>query len=148
MFKTCWTFELVGPVLAHICIYYLSLSDWVSLCSGLQTPTLYLSNLTPYESEEFSATCSAPEEKGSLKFTFYQRFLSREPKIVKQLQTTGNSSVTMLKFRHIGEIFLYCSYKISLVSGTRHSNNSEELQVIVGGDQSKGKLSVCAQIHE
>ncbi|XP_028267630.1 platelet endothelial cell adhesion molecule [Parambassis ranga] len=99
--------------------------------TGLQTPTLYLSNLTPFESQEFSATCSAPEEKGSLKFTFYQRFPSGEPEIVKQLQTTGNSSATMLKFRHIGEIFLHCSYEISLVSGTRRSNSSKEFQVAV-----------------
>lgn len=99
--------------------------------TGLQTPTLSLSNPTPYENEEFMATCSAPEEKGPFLFRFYQRFRNGEPQKIKQLRTTGNSSETTLALRHIGDCFLFCDYEISLDSGTRRSNSSEEIQVLV-----------------
>ncbi|XP_035801871.2 platelet endothelial cell adhesion molecule [Amphiprion ocellaris] len=99
--------------------------------AGLQTPSLYLNNQSPYENEEFVATCSAPEEKGSLIFQFYQRFRNGEPQRIKRLATNGNSSETTLKLRHIGDCFLSCDYEINLVSGTRRSNSSKEVQIIV-----------------
>uniref|UniRef100_A0A672F8T2 Platelet endothelial cell adhesion molecule n=1 Tax=Salarias fasciatus TaxID=181472 RepID=A0A672F8T2_SALFA len=99
--------------------------------TGLQTPNLDLNNLSPYENEEFVATCSAPEEKGSLIFRFYQRFRKGDPQKMKQLATTGNSTETTLTLKHIGDSFLFCDYEINLVSGTRRSNNSEEIQVII-----------------
>ncbi|KAM4530647.1 platelet endothelial cell adhesion molecule [Odontesthes bonariensis] len=99
--------------------------------TGLQTPTLFLNNLAPYENEEFMATCSAPEEKGPLKFQFYRRFRNGEPEKIKQLQKTGNSSETTLRLKHIGECYLSCDYEISLVSGNRGSNRSNEIQMIV-----------------
>ncbi|XP_028311509.1 platelet endothelial cell adhesion molecule [Gouania willdenowi] len=99
--------------------------------TGLQTPHLSLNNLRPYENEEFVATCSAPEEKGSLIFGFYQRFRSGEPVKMKQLVTNGNSTETTLRLMHIGDSFLFCDYEINLVSGTRRSNKSQEIQVIV-----------------
>ncbi|CAG5897603.1 unnamed protein product, partial [Menidia menidia] len=99
--------------------------------TGLQTPKLSLNNLTPYENEEFVATCSAPEEKGPLKFHFYQRFRTGEPEMIKQLQTAGNSSEATLKIRHIGECFLSCDYEISMVSENRRSNLSDEIQVLI-----------------
>uniref|UniRef100_A0A3Q1GV43 Platelet endothelial cell adhesion molecule n=1 Tax=Acanthochromis polyacanthus TaxID=80966 RepID=A0A3Q1GV43_9TELE len=99
--------------------------------TGLQTPSLYLNNNSPYENEEFVATCSAPEEKGSLIFRFYQRFENGEPQRIKQLGTNGNSSETTLKLRHIGDCFLSCDYEINLVSGTRSSNSSKEVQILV-----------------
>ena len=104
------------------------------LSLGLQTPILYLDNGSPYESEEFTATCSAPEEKGSLIFRFYQRFRSGEPQRIKQSAPSGNSSETTLFLRHVGDSFLYCDYEINLVSGPRRSNRSNEIQVIVKGD--------------
>ncbi|XP_038552628.1 platelet endothelial cell adhesion molecule isoform X1 [Micropterus salmoides] len=99
--------------------------------TGLQTPILYLSKTKPYQNEEFKATCSAPEEKGSLIFRFYQRFRAGDSEKIKQPAPTGNSSETTLVLRHIGDIFLYCDYEINLVSGTRHSNHSNEIEVIV-----------------
>lgn len=107
------------------------------LSLGLQTPVLRLNNTTVYESEEFTATCSAPEEKGSLIFRFYQRFRSGEIQRLKQLAPTGNSSETTLVLRLVGDSFLYCEYEINLVSGPRHSNRSAEIHVIVKGDQIK-----------
>ncbi|XP_069005842.1 platelet endothelial cell adhesion molecule [Embiotoca jacksoni] len=99
--------------------------------TGLQTPHLDLNNVSPYENEEFVATCTAPEEKGPLVFRFYQRFTGGEPQRIKQLATNGNSSETTLKLRHIGNCFLSCDYEINLVSGTRRSNSSTEVQLIV-----------------
>ncbi|XP_035037180.1 platelet endothelial cell adhesion molecule isoform X1 [Hippoglossus stenolepis] len=99
--------------------------------TGLQTPVLYLSKRTLYKGDDFKATCSAPDEKGSLIFSFFQRFGNEEPQKMKQVAATGNTSETTLVLRHVGDYFLYCNYEINLVSGTRHSNHSTEIQVIV-----------------
>lgn len=101
--------------------------------TGLQTPVLYLNKTKPYENEEFTATCSAPEEKGSLIFSFYQKLRTGESKKIKQPAATGNSSNTTLVMRQIGDSFLYCDYEINLVSGMRRSNRSTEIPVIVKG---------------
>ncbi|XP_026214020.1 platelet endothelial cell adhesion molecule isoform X2 [Anabas testudineus] len=99
--------------------------------TGLQTPILHLSNTKPFESEEFTATCSAPDEKGSLIFRFYQRFRSREPLKIKELAPTGNSSETTLVLRQVGDSLLFCDYDNLVSSGIRSSNRSNEIQVIV-----------------
>uniref|UniRef100_A0A3Q3A612 Platelet and endothelial cell adhesion molecule 1a n=1 Tax=Kryptolebias marmoratus TaxID=37003 RepID=A0A3Q3A612_KRYMA len=101
--------------------------------TGLQTPTLLLSNSELYESEEFKATCSAPEEKGPLIFHFYKKFRDLDPERIKRILSTGSVSVTTLSFSHIGDCFLSCEYEINLVSGTRRSNRSEEIRVLVKG---------------
>ncbi|TKS91768.1 Platelet endothelial cell adhesion molecule [Collichthys lucidus] len=110
--------------------------------TGLQTPVLYLNKTTPYESEEFVAACSAPDEKGVLIFRFYQKLRFREPKTIKQQAVTGNSLKTTLALREVGDSLLYCDYEISLVSGARRSNSSDEIQVIVKVHVSKPVLSV------
>ncbi|XP_030592711.1 platelet endothelial cell adhesion molecule isoform X2 [Archocentrus centrarchus] len=99
--------------------------------TGLQIPTLHLDTPSFYENEEFKATCSAPEEKGPLTFRFYKRFRSGKPEIIKHLSPGGNSSTTTLRLSHIGNGFLYCGYEINLVSGTRQSNKSKEIPVLV-----------------
>ncbi|XP_029294159.1 platelet endothelial cell adhesion molecule isoform X2 [Cottoperca gobio] len=101
--------------------------------TGLQTPILYLNKTTPYESEEFIATCSAPEEKGSLNFRFFQRFRNGDSLKIKQPAPTGNSSETTLVLRSIGDSHLYCDYEVNLVSGARRSKSSKEIQVVVKG---------------
>lgn len=109
---------------------------------GLQTPTLYINNTAPYEGEEFTAVCSAPEEKGSLIFRFYQRFPRGESEIIKQLAPSVNSSETTLKLRPVGDRLLYCDYEINLVSGPRRSNRSVEISVLVKGDQTQSHAGV------
>ncbi|XP_040919283.1 platelet endothelial cell adhesion molecule isoform X2 [Toxotes jaculatrix] len=99
--------------------------------TGLQIPILYLNKTTLYEGDSFTATCSAPEEKGSLIFRFFQQFRYEEPQKMKQIAPTGNSSETTLVLRQAGEYFLYCDYEINLVSGARSSNHSNKIQVIV-----------------
>ncbi|XP_037649344.1 platelet endothelial cell adhesion molecule isoform X3 [Sebastes umbrosus] len=99
--------------------------------TGLQTPILYLNKTFPYESEEFTASCSAPEEKGSLIFRFYQRFRTGEIQKIKQPAPTGNSSETTLVLRRVGDSHLYCDYEVNLVSGARRSNRSNDILVIV-----------------
>ncbi|XP_059204877.1 platelet endothelial cell adhesion molecule, partial [Centropristis striata] len=101
--------------------------------TGLQTPILYLEKTEPYESEEFTASCSAPEEKGNLIFRFYQKFRNRDVQKIKQPASTGNSSETTLVLRTIGDSLLYCDYEVNLVSGARRSNHSDEITVIVKG---------------
>ncbi|XP_062264798.1 platelet endothelial cell adhesion molecule isoform X1 [Platichthys flesus] len=98
---------------------------------GLQTPVLNLSKRTLYKGDDFMATCSAPDEKGSLLFRFFQRFGNEQPERMKQVAATGNTSETTLVLRNVGDYFLYCAYEINLASGTRHSNHSNEIQVIV-----------------
>lgn len=136
-----WRFTFLLSVKTHSGIYIIS--QWtapicrvmaVFLSLGLQTPILHLNKTTPYESEEFTATCSAPEEKGSLIFRFYQRFRTGGSQKIKQPAPTGNSSETTLVLRLVGDSILYCDYEINLVSGPRHSNRSNEIPVIVKGD--------------
>lgn len=83
------------------------------------------------------AMCSAPEEKGSLIFRFYQRFANGESQIIKQLSPSLNSSETTLVLRPVGDRLLYCEYEINLVSGPRRSNRSMEISVLVKGDSIK-----------
>ncbi|XP_022612616.1 platelet endothelial cell adhesion molecule-like isoform X2 [Seriola dumerili] len=109
---------------------------------GLQTPILYLNKTTFYEGDDFIATCGAPEEKGSLMFRFFQRFGNKKPENMKQLAPTGNSSETTLVLRHAGNYSLYCDYVIHLVSGTSHSDHSNEIQVEVEGVQISPSMNV------
>lgn len=86
--------------------------------------------------------CSAPEEKGSLIFRFYQRFANGESQIIKQLAPSVNSSETTLVLRPVGDRLLYCDYEINLVSGPRRSNHSMETTVLVKGDSIKSHPDV------
>lgn len=115
-----------------------SVLDYLS--SGLQTPVLNLETNTLYEGNDFKATCRAPEEKGSLVFRFLRRYRNEEPQTMKTVPATGNSSETTLVLGQAGDYSLYCEYDITLVSGTRRSNHSNEEHVIVKGD-SKGCLT-------
>ncbi|XP_073351050.1 platelet endothelial cell adhesion molecule [Pagrus major] len=101
------------------------------IVTGLQTPILYLNKTTPYKNEEFTAICSAPDEKGYLSFTFYQKSRTGEPQKIKQPASTGNWSETTLVLRKVEDSFLYCDYEINVVSETRRSNRSSEIQVLV-----------------
>lgn len=104
---------------------------------GLETPVLDLNNTGPYANEEFTARCSAPEEKGQLIFRFYQKFRTGNVEKLKQLGPTRNSWETTLVLRVVGDSLLYCDYEVNLVSGSRRSNRSAEIQVIVKGDPIK-----------
>ncbi|XP_056143210.1 platelet endothelial cell adhesion molecule isoform X3 [Lampris incognitus] len=99
--------------------------------TGLQTPELHLNKVQPFEHEEITATCSAPEEKGSLLFYFYQESRNGDVKKIKQLESSGNSSETKLVFGQVGDSHLYCNYKIPTLSEAGNSNNSNKVQVIV-----------------
>ncbi|XP_029015677.1 platelet endothelial cell adhesion molecule isoform X2 [Betta splendens] len=100
--------------------------------TGLQTPLLQLSTTQPFQSKEFTATCSAPEEKGALIFRFYQRFETGELLKMKELASPGNATQAALVLAQTGSPFLFCEYDLNLVSfGTRRSNRSNEVQVVV-----------------
>ncbi|KAL6102687.1 pecam1 [Pungitius sinensis] len=97
--------------------------------AGLQTPVLYLNKTAPYEGEEFTATCSAPEEKGSLVFRFYQMSTTGGSQKIKQPAPTGVSSETTLVLRAVGDSVLYCDYEVNLDFG--RSNRSNQIPVMV-----------------
>ncbi|AWP18711.1 putative platelet endothelial cell adhesion molecule-like isoform 3 [Scophthalmus maximus] len=115
--------------------------------TGLQTPILYLNKTTLYEGDTFIATCSASDEKGSLIFRFFRRFRTEEPQKMKQVASNGNSTETKLVLRQVGDYFLYCDYEISLASGTRRSNQSNEVQVIVRGLHISPVMNVLPSPH-
>ncbi|XP_029364006.1 platelet endothelial cell adhesion molecule isoform X2 [Echeneis naucrates] len=110
--------------------------------TGLQTPILYLNKATVYEGDDFTATCSAPEERGSLVFHFFQVFGNKKPTEMKQVAPTGNSSETTLVLREVGNYTLHCNYEINLVSGTRKSKNSNKIQVEVEGLRISPEMNV------
>lgn len=82
--------------------------------------------------EEFQATCSAPGEKGFLRFSFFQIFQNKAPEKIAKLPSIGNSSETTLVLTHKGNYTLYCGYE--LVLGAIHSNHSNKIEVEVKGD--------------
>ncbi|XP_062294697.1 platelet endothelial cell adhesion molecule isoform X1 [Scomber scombrus] len=100
------------------------------IITGLQTPTLLLNKSELFASEDFIATCSAPEEKGDLVFRFYQKFRTGDPQLIKQTAPTQNSTETKLVLRNVGDRHLYCDYELT-ITGSRRSNHSNEIQVIV-----------------
>ncbi|KAG7243725.1 hypothetical protein INR49_011282 [Caranx melampygus] len=100
--------------------------------TGLQAPILYLSKTTLYKDEDFRATCSAPEEKGVLMFSFFQIFQNKAPeKLAAQLVQNGNSSETTLALKHEGNYTLYCDYEIILHPEARRSNHSNKIEMEV-----------------
>lgn len=131
------TFMKLFHHLQQLCSYNNGCPNGIFFSPGLQTPTLYINNTQPYESEEFTAVCSAPEEKGALIFRIYQRFANGESEIIKQLAPSVNSSETTLVLRPVGDRVLYCDYEINLVSGPRRSNHSKEISMLVKGDSIK-----------
>ena len=118
------------PGSSYVCVL-LYLSYWVCLSSGLQTPILRLNKSKLFASEDFIATCSAPEEKGDLIFRFYQKFRTGEPQLIKKTAPTQNSTETKLVLKKVGDRHLYCDYELT---GSGPSNHSNEIQVIVRGD--------------
>uniref|UniRef100_A0A3Q2UMB6 Platelet endothelial cell adhesion molecule n=1 Tax=Fundulus heteroclitus TaxID=8078 RepID=A0A3Q2UMB6_FUNHE len=108
-----------------------SSTNWMLDITGLQTPILRVNNVTPYESEEFKVTCSAPEEKGGLAFNFYQTFRAGQPEWIKQLRSTNNFLETTLTLRHIGDCILSCDYEINVDTRSTRSNSSNGVQIKV-----------------
>lgn len=108
---------------------------------GLQTPVLKINNTEPYANEKFTIRCSAPHEKGSLIFGFYQKFRTGEVRKLRQLGPTGNSWETTMALRLPGDSVLYCDYELNMVSGSWRSNRSAEIQMIVKGDRNRTKDS-------
>ncbi|KAJ7989384.1 hypothetical protein DPEC_G00303990 [Dallia pectoralis] len=98
------------------------------LVTGLQTPVLQVNSTRPFVGEEVTATCSAPEEAGSLCFYFYQN--GEQTKLVR---ATGNSNMveTRLEMKHTGDVHLHCNYGIQMMAETRRSNDSNAIQVTV-----------------
>lgn len=96
--------------------------------TGLQTPVLQVTSQILFEGDEVAATCSAPDESGSLLFHFYQ-----DQEKIKQVRATGNSVDTRLELKHAGDKHLRCYFEITMLPAAGRSNNSNTVKVMVEG---------------
>ncbi|KAM9474519.1 platelet endothelial cell adhesion molecule-like isoform 1-T1 [Salvelinus alpinus] len=94
--------------------------------TGLQTPVLQVTSQILFEGEEVTATCSAPDESGSLLFHFYQ-----DQEKIKQVRANGNSVETRLELKHAGDKHLRCYFEITMLPDAGRSNNSNTVKVMV-----------------
>ncbi|XP_076843661.1 platelet endothelial cell adhesion molecule isoform X2 [Brachyhypopomus gauderio] len=94
---------------------------------GLQTPTLTAHPSTVYEGGEVTATCSAPQEVGSLIFHFYV-----DSTYITAVQASSGSSATAkMKVLELGNVHLYCNYQIILSHTSAMSSNSSVVEVSI-----------------
>ncbi|XP_029492363.1 platelet endothelial cell adhesion molecule isoform X1 [Oncorhynchus nerka] len=94
--------------------------------TGLQTPVLQVTSQILFEGDEVAATCSAPDESGSLLFHFYQ-----DQDKIKQVRAIGNSVGTRLELKHAGDKHLRCYFEITMLPDAGRSNNSNTVKVMV-----------------
>ncbi|XP_016098043.1 platelet endothelial cell adhesion molecule-like [Sinocyclocheilus grahami] len=94
--------------------------------TGLQIPVLKVMSDIVSEGEDIIATCSAPEETGSLMFYFYE-----DDQEVKRVVSTSNSVTTTLTMQKLTDIYLHCDYMVMKQCSAGHSNKSNMVKVIV-----------------
>uniref|UniRef100_A0A671K5A0 Platelet/endothelial cell adhesion molecule 1 n=1 Tax=Sinocyclocheilus anshuiensis TaxID=1608454 RepID=A0A671K5A0_9TELE len=94
--------------------------------TGLQIPMLNVKSDIMSEGEDIIATCSAPEETGSLIFNFYENDLD-----VKRVISSSNSVTTTLTTQKLTEIYLQCAYMVIMHPNAGLSNKSNMVKVIV-----------------
>uniref|UniRef100_A0A8C7MBB9 Platelet endothelial cell adhesion molecule n=1 Tax=Oncorhynchus kisutch TaxID=8019 RepID=A0A8C7MBB9_ONCKI len=94
--------------------------------TGLQTPVLQVTSQILFEGDEVAATCSAPDESGSLLFHFYQ-----DQEKIKQVRASGNSVGTRLELKHAGDKHLRCYFETTMLPDAGRSNNSNTVKVMV-----------------
>lgn len=82
-----------------------------------------------FEGENIIATCSAPEEIGSLIFFFYEG--NQE---VKQVSSSSNSLKTTLATQKPTVIHLSCNYMVLMHPNAGISNESNIVKVTVKGN--------------
>uniref|UniRef100_A0A671K7Y9 Platelet/endothelial cell adhesion molecule 1 n=1 Tax=Sinocyclocheilus anshuiensis TaxID=1608454 RepID=A0A671K7Y9_9TELE len=97
--------------------------------TGLQIPMLNVKSDIMSEGEDIIATCSAPEETGSLIFNFYENDLD-----VKRVISSSNSVTTTLTTQKLTEIYLQCAYMVIMHPNAGLSNKSNMVKVIVRGN--------------
>ncbi|XP_052397103.1 platelet endothelial cell adhesion molecule isoform X1 [Carassius gibelio] len=94
--------------------------------TGLQIPMLKVKSDIVFEGGDVIATCSAPEEMGSLVFFFYEN--DRE---VRKASSTINSVTTTLTMQKLKDIYLHCDYMVLMQPTEGHSNKSNMVNVTV-----------------
>lgn len=82
-----------------------------------------------YEGEDIEATCSAPEETGSLIFFFYEGIQE-----VKQDRSNSNSVTTTVAMQKLEDNYLHCNYMVLMHPTAGFSNNSNTVKVFVRGN--------------
>ncbi len=81
------------------------------------------------EGEDIIGTCSAPEETGTLIFSFYENDLD-----VKRVVSSSNSATTTLTTQKNTEIYLQCAYMVMMRPNAGLSKKSNVVKVIVRGN--------------
>ncbi|XP_077069995.1 platelet endothelial cell adhesion molecule isoform X2 [Siphateles boraxobius] len=94
--------------------------------TGLQVPTLKVKSDIISEGEDISATCSAPEETGSLNFYFYA-----DDQEVKRVSSKSNSVTTTLAMQKLTDVYLHCVYLVIMHPDAGFSNKSNTVKVII-----------------
>ncbi|KAK2915874.1 hypothetical protein Q8A67_000248 [Cirrhinus molitorella] len=94
--------------------------------TGLQVPMLKVKPDVVFEGDNINATCSAPEETGSLMFYFYED---------QELRGSGSSntnSLTMtLTMQKPTDVYLHCTYMVIMHPIAGVSNRSNTVKVFV-----------------
>ncbi|XP_067313379.1 platelet endothelial cell adhesion molecule isoform X2 [Pseudorasbora parva] len=94
--------------------------------TGLQVPTLKVKSDIISEGDIITATCSAPEETGSLIFFFYEG--NQE---VKRVTISSNSVTTTLTTQKLQDIYLLCDYMVIMHPNAGFSNKSNMVKVFI-----------------
>ncbi|XP_042586701.1 platelet endothelial cell adhesion molecule-like isoform X2 [Cyprinus carpio] len=120
------------------------ISNTVALkVTGLQIPMLKVKSEIVSEGEDIIATCSAPEETGSLMFYFYET-----DQEVKRVVSTNNSVTTSLTLQKLKDNYLYCDYIVVMQHIAGHSNKSKMVKVIVKDlDVITPKISISPNVN-
>ncbi|XP_015231359.1 PREDICTED: platelet endothelial cell adhesion molecule-like isoform X2 [Cyprinodon variegatus] len=91
--------------------------------TGMSTPILHLDKTNVTEGEYVTATCSAPDETGDLKYNFF--------KDSKDLQTWTSSNKETFILKDVGKHIIECSYIVSIMPDLYQSDQSNAVTVTV-----------------
>lgn len=91
---------------------------------------LHLNNGVVTEGEEITATCKAPDERGSIFFYFYEG-----SKVIAETKGSSNQSEAKLSFSSVGIHRIHCSYTVSIMPDSFKSEKSNTVSVSVKGRQ-------------
>ncbi|XP_048040762.1 platelet endothelial cell adhesion molecule isoform X2 [Megalobrama amblycephala] len=110
--------------------------------TGLQVPMLKVKNDIVSEGDNIIATCSAPEETGSMFFFFYEG--NQE---VKRVKSAFNTVTTTLAMQKPKNICLHCNYMVLMHPTAGISNKSNAVNVTVQGLEITPQISISPKVN-
>ncbi|XP_068176844.1 platelet endothelial cell adhesion molecule isoform X5 [Antennarius striatus] len=94
--------------------------------TGLSKPLLHLNKSVVMKGEELTATCTAPNETGSILFYFYEG-----TKEIVEEQVNSNQVEVKFRLDSEGIHWIHCSYKVFVGGDSLKSNESNSIIVSV-----------------